>query len=841
SIPLYEKERQKMAKDIHDLEITIQRDEQWRLQTKETVQRVCRALQGGLACRSTTWKDTLPSESQEDPSSATSLNPKTLEELDDSVGKAILAALQYLRGMDTNAKVDSDDDGDKDPAAQHEKESMDEDDDDEESPIDIWLKATAQAIDEDKQEKQQRARQSTHHQLFALNPDMGSTILTINELASSKIQARVETGLGLQQMLHPAPNQKKPHQMTTTTPTTTVSKNATFAGSRESISTDLGCMLDERVYLKQHIQSLDGMLAREKEARTQAEQKHFRLAKKMAALSRGILQQVNLLTMTYAVISESATPLLFSSSASVLSSALSSSSSTHIPTPPSQLSSPSILAPSPLAPSGETASFNGPKATTTPSVASMSKDYLLQELSQMDQCMRRLRTLAADCVQVVDQESPIDIIGDPLSNNLTDDRGSGGSGGGVPTASLGLSPFTSGSSPPPRSSSLGSGSHMPTGASSMRTTSGGGTPGAAFVDGISFQEFKDYLVAVCNIDRELNIVPSKSLTTTAAGPVLRPTRWTAFMARVLEEDIKPCLLMPSRSHSSSSSSTRVGGGLTGSSTSFSRGWMRLLGSSHQQPHVARPPLQNGSDSSQGSGGGSGGGGGRSSFPSSLPAQVLANLGPWHQRLLEAVERNACEIVRWRPDSPMLDKTSNNSSGKLAVVASSSSSSSSSSPALSPSCPSSSHLVASTALAVPIVVTNNDQSTIIEVPQPPKATCCLCGVTRTCEFRLRMVSPLGASTTTTTTSTPKKPTTIHRSHNPNHHHHHLDDSSPSSLPLPLDRFCRDRLVAVCDFFMFLGHLRQGLLNHYCVMDLYKRELLLRRRMACARMGAIDLLG
>ncbi|KAI7866908.1 hypothetical protein BDF14DRAFT_1809015 [Spinellus fusiger] len=92
------------------------------------------------------------------------------------------------------------------------------------------------------------------------------------------------------------------------------------------------------------------------------------------------------------------------------------------------------------------------------------------------------------------------------------------------------------------------------------------------------------------------------------------------------------------------------------------------------------------------------------------------------------------------------------------------------------------------------------------PMPPKAKCACCGLLRVCEFKMRL--------------------------------------QPSSLVqqqpwLPIDRFCRDRLVAVCDFYSFMSYLRQGLLQHSATLCMFKQSLHFRRRMALAKVGSMAL--
>ncbi|KAI7886694.1 hypothetical protein K492DRAFT_114336, partial [Lichtheimia hyalospora FSU 10163] len=52
---------------------------------------------------------------------------------------------------------------------------------------------------------------------------------------------------------------------------------------------------------------------------------------------------------------------------------------------------------------------------------------------------------------------------------------------------------------------------------------------------------------------------------------------------------------------------------------------------------------------------------------------------------------------------------------------------------------------------------------------------------------------------------------------------------------IDEYCRDRLVAVCEFFGFLRNVQQGYYNSRSVPDLYKEVLQLRLHMFMARMG------
>ncbi|KAI9474853.1 hypothetical protein BDB00DRAFT_860113 [Zychaea mexicana] len=54
---------------------------------------------------------------------------------------------------------------------------------------------------------------------------------------------------------------------------------------------------------------------------------------------------------------------------------------------------------------------------------------------------------------------------------------------------------------------------------------------------------------------------------------------------------------------------------------------------------------------------------------------------------------------------------------------------------------------------------------------------------------------------------------------------------------IDRYCRDRLVAVCEFFVFIRNIRQGYYNRRTIPDLYHESIRLRLQMFYARMGVL----
>ncbi|CAI2172261.1 983_t:CDS:2 [Funneliformis geosporum] len=140
--------------------------------------------------------------------------------------------------------------------------------------------------------------------------------------------------------------------------------------------------------------------------------------------------------------------------------------------------------------------------------------------------------------------------------------------------------------------------------------------------------------------------------------------------------------------------------------------------------------------------------------------------------------------------------------------------------------SSSNSVPSTPLSSQISSTSNTrQNSYQESPPSPKVKCSLCGHVRSCDFRMRLSGPDAA--------VPPSATTISSSQ--------TSRFSVTGTPgwIPLDRFCRDRVVAVCDFYTYLSHLRQGLLAHSAVWTMCKQCLKHRRKMSMARVGSVSM--
>ncbi|GES75855.1 guanine nucleotide exchange factor for Rab-3A [Rhizophagus clarus] len=118
-----------------------------------------------------------------------------------------------------------------------------------------------------------------------------------------------------------------------------------------------------------------------------------------------------------------------------------------------------------------------------------------------------------------------------------------------------------------------------------------------------------------------------------------------------------------------------------------------------------------------------------------------------------------------------------------------------------------------------------QNSYQEPPPSPKVKCGLCGHLRSCDFRMRLSGPDAAVPPSATTMSSSRTSRF----------------SVTGTPgwIPLDRFCRDRVVAVCDFYTYLSHLRQGLLANSAVWTMYKQCLKHRRKMGMARVGSLSM--
>ncbi|KAF9435269.1 hypothetical protein BGZ76_006587 [Entomortierella beljakovae] len=527
---------------------------------------------------------------------------------------------------------------------------------------------------------------------------------------------------------------------------------ATISGSSQSLQTNLGgCLMDERVFLKQHIQQLDRLRVQECERHHKTEQAHHQLILDLSRFSKKLLQSVNEFTCAQAAMDEAKelTQMTFKYAECSISDI-------------SSVGSPDSITES---------------IKRTKRMIAASSKALAESTGMIEQEIKQMRNLAADCVGIMEcaqaqnqidgfipntQEESIQKPADHISITTTPPLPATSLASRIDLLSTSASIVAASQTSLP---TLAPSFTIPTPVLSEKLPS-------AFVDGVAFQEFEGHLASLRStlgsiskklLNNSINkrakssiasngalIASSASANKPSSSPlpqllssVMSSTiEMTPFMKRVLAEDIYPCLLMHPRTPA-----TRQ------------QGWVSsfLYSSSSTITPATTTTANNGAQTSY----------------------LLNQQTPWLQRLLKAIERSTCEVEFWK-----LSHRHSTTSQKQES--------------------------ATESLATPP-----------RTPSPvdtfaPVASCSLCGIIRPCEFKLRIVDHESSSVTNS------KPNVDQQQ---NHH--------------PLDRFCRDRVVAVCDFYMFLAHLRQGLLDHQSDMELYKKALWLRQRMGCARIGSIDI--
>ncbi|KAF9280368.1 hypothetical protein BGZ68_007290 [Mortierella alpina] len=451
----------------------------------------------------------------------------------------------------------------------------------------------------------------------------------------------------------------------------TASIEAILSASSQSLQTDLGgCLLDERVYLKQHIQALDQLRFQHQVRYQKLKQGHRQLISDLERFSKELLGSANELTCAQASLVEACE--------------LTSMTLKTIHEPESTTSG--------AAGAEDPTDDTRVEAIRQKRLAVASDKELAGSKGLIEQGIRKIRRLAADCVGIAElaqTQANAQAQGEDLHDP-------------APISTATCTPQTPAD---PASTTFCSKAYLLSTIPLPSPTTPHAAaapvhkpPSSMFVDGIGFQEFEGHLASLHTTfgtahKRSTTTSTTRSTTIHSSAPsssAVANIMTTPFMKRALAEDIYPCLLINPKSSPSKSST----------------GWMSSLLSSSSNP--GGPPLP-------------------PSFPMSYGSSPLT---AWLQRLLNAMERNACEIELWKP-------------------------------------------APSRACAAPY----------------PSA--------------FRRVNE-----------------TLQEYH-------------------PLDRFCRDRIVAVCDFYMFLAHLRQGLLDHQSSLELFRRAVTLRQRMACARIGSVDI--
>ncbi|KAG9062950.1 hypothetical protein KI688_004550 [Linnemannia hyalina] len=556
---------------------------------------------------------------------------------------------------------------------------------------------------------------------------------------------------------------------------------ATISGSSQSLNSILSpTFIDERVFLKQHILHLDKLRVQELNRHQKIEEGHQQLVRDLRRFSKELLGSVNELTCAQAALDEASELALLA--LRCLEKGVPSGGGAG-----SMMVVVVDMAGSQQKQQPDNVSDENYMATTTTirqkRLVAASRKELESSGELVGECITRIRQLAADCVGITElagkghhyQQSPgtggINASFIHPALNLV--RNAAMDGGEVGEGELQRKEF----------------------AATVLPLESKATPIAVekFVDGITFQEFEDHLTSIRSSSSnnnnnsapsESNIFkrtfPSSSSSSSSARltanntnvgrrnhPSTTNTGQSEYMRKVLAEDIYPCLLINHNGRSPTTAATVA--------KRQSSGWMSaFLSSSSTLSSASSPPLRHG-----------------------INNNTNSNVqGLWVQRLLKAMEANACEIEAWKhspPPPPPVTATGNTTTnaGSMLVV--------------------------------------NRTTTAAA----PKTACCLCGSIRSCEFRLRLLDSSFSSSSTSSSSSSSAPNS---------------STIPSSTQPPqqqqyhaLDRFCRERIVAVCDFFMFLAHLRQGLLNQPTSLELFRRALGLRQRMAYARIGSMDLVG
>lgn len=165
--------------------------------------------------------------------------------------------------------------------------------------------------------------------------------------------------------------------------------------------------------------------------------------------------------------------------------------------------------------------------------------------------------------------------------------------------------------------------------------------------------------------------------------------------------------------------------------------------------------------------------------------------PWFKKkLLEAISKNKCEIQGWHDPNYISNITSTTTSSSLSTNTS----------------PATSHISSSSQHSI------NSSS----ITMPPKTKCACCNILRVCEFKMRL--PI-ASKSSNGASRPQP------------------QQQQQQPWLPIDRFCRDRLVAVCGYYSFMSHLK--LLASSPLLNTFKQVMQHRRKMTLARVGSVGL--
>ncbi|KAF9149028.1 hypothetical protein BG015_009201 [Linnemannia schmuckeri] len=611
---------------------------------------------------------------------------------------------------------------------------------------------------------------------------------------------------------------------------------ATISGSSQSLHTNLSpAFIDERVYLKQHIQQLDRLRAQELNRHQRIEQAHRQLVTDLGRFSKELLGSVNELTCAQAALDEASELALLALSTFEKSTigGIEVASSEQQQQQPVDASDQD----SAISTSRTTTTYNNITATRQKRLIAASRKELESSGGLAGECIKRIRHLAADCVGITElaaqghhnqQTSTTGINASfvrPMLNSVPNpatiigNEGNGSAGGlqrhmfaamvsplemkAIPTtveSFVNVTNATTAKELEPAfgtttaSASTVAGSSCAQGLQQehqgfvhARSRTGvtestvlyppsTSTSQSMFVDGMALQEFEEHLASIRSSTSSNNsTVVSESTIFKRAFPSCSSARLFTNNAATVNNTKVSRRTSPATNYTAQSAFMKK----VLTEDIYPCLLIHNAGQSSATTTVATKQTSRWMSAFLPS---------STQFSTSLPLPsygINGNItnsvqGQWVQRLLKAMEVNTCEIEAWKPTP---SSTAGSGGGSMLV---------------------------------------NRTTTAA-----PKTACCLCRTIRPCEFRLRLLDHPAPSLSSSTSSP-------------------LTSSSSTQPPQQqqyhaLDRFCRERIVAVCDFFMFLAHLRQGLLDQPTSLELFRRALGLRQRMAYARIGSMDLLG
>ncbi|KAF9351879.1 hypothetical protein BGX26_010176 [Mortierella sp. AD094] len=826
SIPLYEQDRAQMIQVIQELDMIVQLDQAWMENTENAIRWTCFALEEALlssgakqglnsvtmarplerkarsecmlpslaivsAPIANTNADTADSSSD---SSTSKLGPISSngqqEGLEAIYRNAIMTALRHLKTIERSqsTKSETTNIGDNNDDSNSAKKNLPN------PSLERWLEnASMKSLLSDKSENQcSDARSLTMEvdedaakiNFSDRNDDSCGNMRPLNQPRVDRSEDRRDPALNptipnfvdhplyskgpmMESTQLQDPSQKASAKALPDLSASAASFQATISGSSQSLQTNLGgCLMDERIFLKQHIQELDRLRVQEQECHQRTEQIHHQLILDLTRFSKELLHNVNDLTCAQAALDEARELALmtFKSAKGTITSITASNSDSHA----------------------------ADSTKRTKRMISTSTKALTESMTMVEQGIKRMRTLAADCVGITElaqtqsqnQNTTMASVVADATDALLDQRASASATSLMLTPNLPRTEFSNtGASASIASHSLltvpAPSSPLPALASALDQK-----PSSIFVDGIVFQEFEGHLASLrstlgsiskkllnSNINNRAknSLASNGALIATASGATLQTPsplpqllssalsstiEMTPFMKRVLAEDIYPCLL----THPKPAVPVKQ------------NGWMSsLLYSSNSNSSTTTSSVPVTATSVETT----------NNINNSPSTYNFNQQTPWFQRLIKAMERNACEVEFWKTNRRQRQDSTATTSTLISAA--------------------------------------------IAVAAAPKASCCLCGIVRPCEFKLRIVDNENSVVVAANTKANSK----------------VNNADQQQQQHPLDRFCRDRIVAVCDIYMFLAHLRQGLLDHQSDLELFRKALWLRQRMGCARIGSIDI--